>query len=103
MSAGPLPLTSSYSHLFRGVRLSVPRAAVALPLGPADVRLAFSDGIEVAGELLATSADADLVLSISGYRTAAGQTIDAALWPVSEVADDADPELLTLRLGQRIR
>ncbi len=101
MTGEPLPLTASYSHLFRGVRLSLQRARVAGPLGPADVRLAFSDGVEVAGELLATSADGDLVLSVPDYRTAAGQAIEAAWWPVLEVADD-DPELLTLRLGARI-
>ncbi|MFT4218504.1 MAG: hypothetical protein QM619_15155 [Micropruina sp.] len=99
MTGRPLPLTAGYSHLFRGIRLSAPR--VGLPLRPGGVRLAFSDGVEVAGELLATTED-DLILSVPSYPTAAGTTVDAALWPVLDVEDGADPQLVTLRLGPRI-
>ncbi len=101
MTGRPLPLTASHSHLFRGARLRVSRSAVTLPLRPADVRLAFSDGVEVAGELVETG-DGDALLSLPGYRTAAGASIGAAHWPVLEVADDTDPEYLSLRLGPRI-
>lgn len=101
MTDRPLPLTAGYSHLFRGIRLSLPRAGVTGPLRPAAARLAFSDGVEVAAELLA-AADGELLLSVPAYRTAAGNGIDAALWPVLDVADNTDPGLLTMRLGPRL-
>ena len=101
MTGHPVPLTASHSHLFRGARLRTSRSALALPLRPADVRLAFSDGVELPGELVETG-DGDALLSLPGYRTAAGASIGAALWPVLEVTDDADPAYLNLRLGPRI-
>lgn len=101
MTGHPVPLTASHSHLFRGTRLSAERSALPLPLRPTDVRLAFSDGVEVAGELV-ESGDGELLLSLPDYRTAAGQSIVAALWPVLEVAGGADPGSITVRLGQRI-
>ena len=101
MTDRPLPLTASHSHLFRGARLRARRPALEVPLRPADVRLAFSDGVEVTGELVGTG-DGDVLLSLPGYRTAAGASIGAALWPVLEVADDTDPGYLSLRFGPRL-
>ncbi|MFT4296691.1 MAG: hypothetical protein QM582_14905 [Micropruina sp.] len=101
MTGVPVPLTAAYSHLFRGVRLSLPREGVDLPLGPGAVRLAFSDGVEVDAELLAT-AEESLVLSVPSYRTSAGHAVDAALWPVLDVTDGADADQLSVRLGPRI-
>lgn len=100
MADDPLPLTASYSHLFRGVRLSVVRSGVGLPLGPCAARVAFSDGVEVPAELLA-AADGALLLSVPGYRTSAGTTLDAALWPIASV-DETDADRITVRLGPRL-
>lgn len=100
MADRPLPLTASHSHLFRGARLSVERSSVGLPLQPCAVRVAFSDGVEVPADLLAGADDARL-LSVPGYRTSAGNTLDAALWPIASV-DDSDADLIILRLGHRI-
>ena len=101
MADRPLPLTTAYSHLFRGARLSADRARVGLPLEPCAVRVAFSDGVEVPAELLAAGDDA-LLLSVPSHRTSAGTTLEAALWPIAAVADAADGDLVTLRLGPRI-
>ena len=100
MADRPLPLTASHSHLFRGARLSVERSSVGLPLQPCAVRVAFSDGVEVPAELLAAGDDA-LLLSVPSYRTSAGTTLDAALWPIASV-DDGDAGLITVRLGPRL-
>lgn len=100
MAEHPLPLTASHSHLFRGSRLSAERSRVSLPLEPQPVRLAFSDGVEVSAELLAAG-DA-LLLSVPSYRTSAGAVLDAALWPITQVDESSDAELVTLRLGARI-
>ncbi len=98
VTEGPLPLTASHSHLFRGTRLSVERARATLQPGP--VRVAFSDGVEVSAERLAAG-DA-LLLSVPSYRTSAGAVLDAALWPITQVDESSDAELVTLRLGARI-
>lgn len=100
MADRPLPLTTAYSHLFRGARLSADRARVGLPLEPCAVRVAFSDGVEVPAELLAGTGG-DLLLSVPSYRTSAGTTLDAALWPIASV-DDGDAGLITVRLGPRL-
>ena len=96
----PLPPTAGYSHLFRGIRLSLPHG-LAPPLRPCEVRLAFSDGVELAAELL-TARDGELLLATPAYRTAAGSDVGPGLWPVREVADSADSGQLTLRLGPRV-
>lgn len=102
MAEGPLPLTASHSHLFRGARLSLDRSRVDLPLEPCAVRVAFSDGVEVPAELLATAGGDALLLSVPSYRTSAGNTLEAALWPIASVDAATDADQVTLRLGPRI-
>ncbi len=100
MTADPLPLTAGYSHLFRGIRLTLPDG-FAPPLRPCDVRLAFSDGVELAAELL-TGGDGELLLATPAYRTAAGNDVEGGLWPVQDVADGTDSDPVTVRLGPRL-
>ena len=100
MTTDPLPLTAGYSHLFRGVRLSLPDGFTP-PLRPGDVRLAFSDGVELSAALL-TGRDGELLLATPAYRTAAGNDVGAGLWPVRDVTGGADSGPLTVRLGPRL-
>ena len=100
MAERPIPLTASHSHLFRGARVGIERSSVRLPLGPAPVRVGFSDGVEVSAELLAHGDT--LLLAMPSYRTSAGTVVDAALWPIAGVDDTTDAESLTVRLGARV-
>lgn len=103
---GPVWLSVAYSHLFRGVKVTV-EPETTLPLGAAAARLVFSDGIEVGAELLEAGAAGSMALAVPAYETATGHPVAAAVWPVAEIGSAKsdlgdDTERLFLKLGQRV-
>ncbi|MFT4165861.1 MAG: hypothetical protein QM650_11525 [Microlunatus sp.] len=104
---GTLWLSAAYSHLFRGVRVTVEELDPTEPLGAARARLAFSDGIEVDAELLESDTAGNLALAVPAYETATGHPVAAAVWPVVEIGtarsgSGENAERLCLKLGQRV-
>ncbi|WP_063837395.1 hypothetical protein, partial [Streptomyces sp. NRRL WC-3549] len=97
--AGPAPVRTGHTHLFRGVRLLLHGTAPALRARA--LELEFSDGVRAAAELLApVRPDDPWLLSVESHRTSAGTALPARSWLVAGVTDREDGT--EIRLGERL-
>jgi hypothetical protein len=88
------------THLYPGVRLSVPARAPAAPLaGLGAVRIVFSDGHQASGEFLRDSGG--WMLAVAAHTTRAGTALAARLWPVRTPVT-LDGPLARVRLGRAL-
>ena len=94
MTDRALTVEVASTHLYPGARL-------LLPAGDAGAMIvAFSDGQVADAELLHDERGRP-ALHVSAYRTSTGSAIPAKLWPVREVSQLADGQVV-VRLGRAV-